>query len=278
MKNCFLIVNYNDYKSTSHLVDNIKEYTCIDEIVIVDNHSTQEEIERLHNLQHEKVTILFSDQNYGYSSAINMGARYLINKYEVCKLIISNSDVVIVCEDDLIKLLNCLDDKTIGLVGPQILELGGISRGMKRMSPLKDLFSYRPFSKSIFKNKEYLYEESHYENERSDVDILSSSFFLITSENLQRINYMDEQIFLYYEDFILSHKVRNLNLRIVIQNDVKIKHNYSISVDKSFKQIEKYCLFKESQYYYHTTYNKAHFFEKMMLKISKKIGIIIYFK
>ncbi len=278
MKNCFLIVNFNDYKSTKHLIDNIKDYSCIDEIVIVDNHSKTDEINLLHTIQDEKVTILYNDSNDGYSSAINIGTRYLIQKYSVCKLIISNSDIVIVCEDDLIKLLHLLEDKTIGLVGPQILELGGISRGMKRISPLKDLFSYRPFSKNIFNNKKYLYEEEHYLTEVSDVDIINSSFFLITSENLQKINYMDEQIFLYYEDFILSHKIRNLHLRIVIQNDVKVKHNYSISVDKTYKKIEKYHLFKKSQYYYHTTYNQANFFEKIVLKVSKNLDLMAYFK
>ena len=36
MKNCFLIVNCNDFKSTKHLVDNVKSYGCIDSVLIVD--------------------------------------------------------------------------------------------------------------------------------------------------------------------------------------------------------------------------------------------------
>ena len=35
----FIIVNYNDYLNTSKLLDNIKNYSAIDLIVVVDNNS-----------------------------------------------------------------------------------------------------------------------------------------------------------------------------------------------------------------------------------------------
>lgn len=54
MKNCFLIVNYNDFKSTKHLIDNIKNYSCIDEIVVVDNYSREDQIELLTTMEEKK--------------------------------------------------------------------------------------------------------------------------------------------------------------------------------------------------------------------------------
>ena len=43
MKNCLIIINCNDYKSTKHLVDNVIDYKIIDKILIVDNNSREEE-------------------------------------------------------------------------------------------------------------------------------------------------------------------------------------------------------------------------------------------
>ena len=43
----FLIINYNDAKTTIHLLENIKHYSCIDQIVVVDNHSTDDSFDVL---------------------------------------------------------------------------------------------------------------------------------------------------------------------------------------------------------------------------------------
>lgn len=82
-------------------------------------------------------------------------------------------------------------------------------------------------------------------------------------------------MFLYYEDFILAHKIRDLHLLIAICNDVKVKHLYSVSVDKSYLESEKYKLLKDSQYYYQTHYNGANTIEKILMKLSSRLGILI---
>ena len=86
---------------------------------------------------------------------------------------------------------------------------------------------------------------------------------------------MDELVFLYYEDYILSKKIKNLNLSVRVVNSVKVKHLYSVTVDKIIKNVDKFKLFKNSQYYYHTTYNDANRFERYILKLSRVIGIFI---
>lgn len=58
MKNCFIIVNYNDYKTTYNLIQNIEDYEVIDEIVIVDNDSKDDSYERLLKLKNNKLLFL----------------------------------------------------------------------------------------------------------------------------------------------------------------------------------------------------------------------------
>lgn len=274
MKNCMIIVNYNDYKSTKHLLDNIKEFDSLAEIVIVDNSSKEEEREELIKLADSKITILLNEENVGYSSAINIGADYLIKKYQKCNLIISNSDIIILSEEDLLRLLELLAQTDIGLVGPQILENGKILRGRKDCTVNFDILSNLPLLKYFIKKDEYYYKIDYFKGDFSEVDVISTCFFLISSEVFQRIHYMDENIFLYYEDFILGRKVRNLGLKIVVCNNVKIKHLYSVSVDKNYKSVKKKKIYQDSMLYYHTNYHKMNFFQKILLKFSAKLDIL----
>lgn len=273
MKNCFLIVNCNDYKSTKHLIDNIKDYKNIDHILIVDNDSKKEEKDLLSNLESENVEVYYNDENLGYSSAINIGARYLIDKFGDCNFIISNSDIVILSEEDLNKLIEALGHETVGLVGSQVMENGIISRGYRNPSPLKDsLFNLKLFRK-LFRDRMLYYPDHVYESEYTSVDVVNSCFFLITSDTLKRINFMDEKLFLYYEDCVLGKKVRDLGLINIIVNNVKIKHFRSVSIDKIYSSIDKIAFFYESQLYYHTTYNDTNAFEIMMLGITQSFSL-----
>lgn len=275
MKNTFLIVNCNDYKSTMHLIENIIGYKCLDDIIIVDNGSEVREKEKLANIKEKKVHVIYNEHNYGYSCAINIGTKYLIKKYKKCNIFVSNSDVVIMSENDLIKMIDVLKGKNVGLVGPQVLELGSIHRGMKNVSPMMDFWLTVPFIRNLISDDIYLYKDEYYQEDISKVDVISSCFFLISSQVLERINYMDESVFLYYEDFILSKKIINWGLDIVVLNDVKIKHLYSVSVDAIMKNVDKYKMLKKSQIYYHTTYNSATWIERILLKTNACLGVFV---
>ena len=84
---------------------------------------------------------------------------------------------------------------------------------------------------------------------------------------------MDENVFLYYEGPILSKKIRDNDLMVIISNKVKIKHLYSRSVDKVITSYNKYKMFKESQLYYYSTYRTISKFAFRLLKMQKGIGL-----
>lgn len=275
MKNCFLIVNYNDYKSTKHLIDNVCNYSCLEEIVVVDNYSREDQIELLSTMDYKNVTVIYNESNLGYSGAINVGADYLIKKYKKCNIIVSNSDVVILSEEDIMTLIRELNKKSVGLVGPQILERGNILKGRKDVSVNYDILALTPIIKNFVDPRKLYYEIGYYNEDTSLVEVLSTCFFLINSETLKSINFMDESVFLYYEDYILCNKVRKKGLDIVLCNNVKIKHLYSVSVDKNYKTVNKKKMFSESALYYHSTYHDINFIQKKLLKIMASLDILL---
>ena len=69
-----VIVNYNDYNSTKHLIDNIRDYKCLKEIVIVDNNSTDDSFEKLKEFESNRITIIKNSSRH-FSSGLNVGAK-----------------------------------------------------------------------------------------------------------------------------------------------------------------------------------------------------------
>ena len=273
MKNCLIIINCNDYKTTKHLVDNVVDYKVIDKILIVDNNSREEEKNLIKSIKNHKIEKIFNDENLGYSSAINIGAKYLIDKYGKCNLIISNSDIVIMDEKDLSELIDLLSYEKVGLVVPSLLERGKLNRGWKEIGAKTDFLLGIPIVRDFIEDNIIYYNKDYYQSDYSFVDIVSTAFFLITSDNLQKIGYMDEKVFLYYEGSILSKKIRDNDLMVVISNKVKIKHLYSKSVDNMITSYKKYKLFKDSQIYYHSTYRTVSKFALNLLRIQKTFGL-----
>lgn len=275
MKTGLIIVNYNDYKSTKDLLDNIKDYKVIDKIVIVDNHSKDEEISLLKKIRNKKVKVLYLDENKGYSKAINEGSKYLISEFGKCNIIISNSDIIINSEKDIKELLKMMLDKEIGIVAPVILENKSLNRGWKLPRPVDEIIMNIPVIGKKYYKKKMLYKEENYTDDITEVDVVSGCFFLTKSDILKEINFLDENVFLYYEENILSKKLKSINKKVKINNNVIVIHNHSVTIDKNIKKINKYKLQKKSQYYFEKNYNNAKKYELFFLNLTVNITTIL---
>lgn len=273
MQTGIVIVNYNDYESTFKLVENIKKYKIIEKIVIVDNNSREEEKEKLRTIKHKKVKIIENSENKGYSYAINIGAKYLISLYGKCNIIVSNSDVIIKEEKNIKELLKTLLNKDVAVSSPVIFENGRLNRGWRLTSPKQDILMMLPKVYSFFEKKYRYYKEEHYKDKTSTVDVVSGCFFLIKSTVLEKIGFLDENVFLYYEENILATKLKQLGLKSVINNEVVIIHNHSVTIDKNIKRKNKLKVLRNSQFYYEEKYNGASKFELLIMKMFSKFFI-----
>ncbi len=275
MKTGIIIVNYNDFTSTEKLINNIKDYRVIDKIVVVDNHSSDDSPQKLKKLKLPKLKVIINEENKGYSYAINTGAKYLIAEYKECNIIISNADVIIEKEEDIETLIKLLHRKNVGIVAPTILERGTKNRGWKNPTPKQEIILNIAYIHRFFRKKYLYYDDDYYQGDFSIVDVLSGCFFLIQSKTLQAVNYLDDHVFLYYEENILAKKLQVKKKINLISNKVTIIHNHSVTIDKSLKRIKKYKAQKKSQYYFEVEYNNASLLERMLLKLTAWLSQII---
>ena len=273
MKTAVVILNYNDYETTKDMIEQIKNYKCLNHILIVDNKSTDRSYSKLKKFENKKIEVIKTDENKGYAYGNNFGVRYLDEKYKIDNIIISNPDVI-VSEETINTLISDLKDETITLIAPLVEEKGQISRGWKLPHFKEDLISninyFHKYSKRLMS-----YNEDHYNNKLSRVEAVHGCFFMIKLNEFKKVNYFDENTFLYYEENILGKKLKDNNMFCYVDNSVKVIHNLSVSVDKTYNQIKKYKILKNSQKYYEKNYNNLNIFGIILLRIFYYISLMI---
>ena len=269
-----LIINYNDYKNTKRLIENVANFKTIDEVVVVDNCSTDDSYQKLLKLK-SKADIVKSEANKGYSYAINYGMKYIEKQYKNANVFISNSDIIIPTEETLTLMLKELKGN-VGLVGPVVNEHGVLNRGWKMPTPFIDSLLNLVVVHNWVRKKKIFYKENHYNTKVSQVDVASGCFFLVNTKDFHKIDYLDENVFLYYEENILASKLKDIGKIEVIVNDAFIIHDHAATIDNNIKRIKKFKILKKSQYYFQTKYNHANIGEKILLKLNKNISLCCY--
>ena len=268
-----VVVNYNDYKNTINFINSVKDYNVIDKVVIVDNNSSDDSYEFLKDIVSDKVHLIKNSSNKGYGSGINLGAKYLI-KDGIEKIIVSNTDIIINSEDDLVKLLGYVDGDIV-LVGPNVLENGGINRGWKIPTCFDDILLNLPYIHRFLRKKLLFYRDDYYNTDYSIVDTVSGCFFIISSSALEHAKFFDENMFLYYEENVIGFKLKKLGYKACIVNGVSVIHNHSVTIDNSLNRVKKFKALKRSQKYFHKNYTKCSFLGLLFLDITNGFMVML---
>ncbi len=285
MKLATIIVNYNNAKETINYVKQIREFENIERIVVVDNASTELNTMRLlKEVQNEKVLILQSGQNGGYSYGNNFGIRHLEAIGETYDaILISNADIKI----EKTAIDRCLEilekDEKIAIVAPRMYHpnLQPIRRSSWKIRTFfLDLIHSTRLLELLFypKLRAGEYSEKQYAQDLLEVEAISGAFFIVKYPIFKEIGMFDETVFLFYEEDILAKKLQEKGYKIVSVNDVKCIHYESQTIGKTLSYYHKMKQLYKSKIYYHKTYqhmNKGQMFLFQVLYIFRNIELIL---
>lgn len=237
-------------------MDNLRKKFLNCDIVIVDNNSPNDSYTVLSKryLSMGNVFVINSGKNGGYSYGNNVGFRWAENKgYEY--YCVMNPDILIMDEfyfDKLIDVLN--SDSNVGVVsGLQIYTnrvFGRFLNYWNRPKLLSGIIDHsfldyfiKKYPKDLQAIKNYAY-----------VEVVSGCCFLTKAELIKQVDYLDEGVFLYYEENILSSKLDKIGKREAVCLDAYFYHNHIGANKETRKIVKEKWIQTESRKYYYKTY------------------------
>ena len=273
MKTAIIVLNYNDYKNTREFIQIVRNYKNIDKIVVVDNLSPKDDYEKLLKMQSEKVVVLKSEKNGGYSYGNNFGLKYLDSLDESFdNIIISNPDVYVteyaidICIEELNSSVNtavvapCMRYADNNIARRSSWKTRTFFRDVIHSSRILEVLFY-----PVLRSGEY--SKRDYKKSKLKVDCIAGSFFMIKHEIFRKIKYFDENVFLFYEEDILGAKLKEWDYDIYSLNDISFTHYESRTINKTFSAYKKLQVLNKSKLYFQKKYNHINIFQEIFLRL-----------
>ena len=231
-----LILNYNSARETIECVESIIKYVKYAnyKIIILDNNSQDNSCVYLNNKIKDiskeynvSICLIENSTNYGYAYGNNIGIKKALldgAKY-IC---IVNPDIV-ATEDFLSELVNQLSqDNKIGMICPAVVsdnnatictlagaEIGNITGYTRLINSGKKLSEINP---KLYK-----------------CDYLGGMCVLVRKEVIDKIGYIPENYFLFYEETEWCIKSNNVGYKCVSDANVSVIHKGSVTIDRASK-------------------------------------------
>ncbi len=276
MRTGFVILNYDSWEMTGRLAQKVASYDSIEFVVVVDNASKDGSFDRLKKMSSEKVCVVQSGKNGGYSFGNDHGA-------EICRqagmeiIFFANPDVCVE-EADIQKILDRFGDTDYAaLSGVEYRRAGKMAQ-----PPLRKRMGYWDDYGECF----FLWRRSGRKKlgigldgsvQVQEAEVLRGSFFAIRMEDLTKIGGFDEDVFLYCEERILAKKLEDRGRKIGIVTDAGYIHTHSASIQNKYKKTgDQIRMLYASRLYYHKKYNGIKGIKYWSLLSAMKISILEY--
>lgn len=221
-----IVVNFNTKKLTSECIQSVfQSNTQFNfEIIIVDNHSTDESIKYIKH-QYPNVHLIENTDNLGYSRANNQGIESAQGRY----MLLLNSDTTVET-DTLETMIQFMDTHPeVGASGCKVvLPDGSLDKACRRgfPTPLTTFYYVSGLSK-LFPNSprfnsyhmEYLNEDEAY-----PIDCLVGAFMMVRREAVNQVGLLDERFFMYFEDTDWCYRIQEAGWLNYYYPKTKITH------------------------------------------------------
>jgi GT2 family glycosyltransferase len=216
-----ILVNYNGYKDTIECVNSLKKINYNNyKIIIVDNASSDDSAKILKQKLND-CEIIKSKKNLGFAGGNNLGIKYALN-HNANYIMLLNNDTL-VNTDFLGVMFNSFNrDNKIGLVGCKIMYY-----------PKKNIIWYGGGYIDWFKfigvhNGMKEVDKGQCDNEK-EIDFMTGCCMLIKREVFEKVGFLSEDYFMYFEDADFCVKLKNIGYKIWYNPNAIIYHKVGLS-------------------------------------------------
>lgn len=214
-----ITINYNGIEDTGELIESLQEHLSLSyEIIVVDNASRTNEATLLQQ-KYPHIMAIRSEKNLGFSGGNNLGISKAKGKY----IFLLNNDTFVE-EDTFHYLINRLESSPhIGAVSPKI----------KFAFPPRNIqfTGYIPLSPITLRNDLIGFGEA--DNGQFDTPIRTpychGAAMMVKKEVVEKVGYMPEIYFLYYEELDWSTKIEKAGYKLWYEPRCTVYHKESQS-------------------------------------------------
>lgn len=220
-----ITINYNGLKDTCELIDSLPKDNENIEVIVVDNHSTQDEASEIERC-YPQVIVIRSNQNLGFAGGNNLGIQAAHGKY----LFFLNNDTILQSPVSISYFQPLIDrlasSEKIGVVCPKIRFVWG-------SHPIQ-YTGYTPLSPITLRNQSIGFgEEDHGQyNISHSTPYAHGAAMMVKREAIEKAGLMPECYFLYYEELDWSEMIRRAGYEIWYEPACTIYHKESQTTGK----------------------------------------------
>ena len=221
-----IIVNYNTGKLVKTCVEKILQNTKDlsvpnSEIIIVDNASTVEPIDETWIPTTKSVTLIKNRENIGYAKANNQALRIARGKHYL--LLNSDTEIKSGSFSDLLQFAEKSPDA--GVVGTKlVLPSGEVQTSVFRFPTI-----WRAFQEFLLKQKNKYSPFVPPGTHPVAVEAVVGAVFLITNKAKEKVGFLDERYFKYFEDLDYCKRVNSAGLKVYYLPTVEFLHQHGAS-------------------------------------------------
>ena len=226
-----------------------KIFDCLDSLgeniktIVVEN-SNDQSLKKEILSKYNNVNCILSKENLGYGAGNNLG----LSKVDTNYALIINPDV--------------------------ILKKDSIDKFFLRIKNLENFGIIAPVSKSE------KYNNFSIDNDKSikEVESVKGFAMFLNMKNLKKIDFFDENFFLYFEEIDLCKRLRNQNIKIYIDPTIEVSHfggaSHNTEINKPM-ELSRNWHWMWSTFYYHKKHNG--YIRAFIVILPKLISSIIKF-
>ena len=248
----------------------MSDYTSLDDIVVVDNGSTDDSAEKLSGFSGEHIHFIGRDTNGGYAKGNNTGLLYALKKLKSDVIFFANPDVYFT-DETVIAMTAALRDHpeyacVASLVnqGYNVWHLPGFSGILISLFLFAFTFEKIAVRKKIEENGENLVP----------VGVVEGSFFAVRADAMKEVRGFDERTFLYSEEIILSYRLRSKCYLTGVLPKERYDHLHSASIKKLYKSSKAAAFhhFRDSFRIYNKYYLKTGALQDKIFDLCWQLG------
>lgn len=226
-----IIVNYYSADLIIDCVNSIfaKTKDVVFEVIVVDNASADDSVNKLNRSLGEKITLIQSDINLGFGKANNLGAKYAVGEY----LFLLNPDTILI--NDAVSVLHHYLEKhpEVGVAGGNLYALDGqpnpsfCTRFDELSAERKNASWHRIIKKKVkdkFKKKQNHITEFNYSDAPKEVAYIFGADMMMKKSTFDLIGGFDPDFFMYAEEEELTWRIAQMGYSVMSVPQAKIIH------------------------------------------------------